>query len=90
MILHTQDAWDSYIQAPTLDPSTTNNLWSMNQMDMSTAMSDASPVEGVQQQASVGAQQQQQSGSSAQQDNLFSGSGSAFLGVGAMNGNGMM
>lgn len=61
----------------------------MNQMDVPTVMSGGSPVEGVQQQASVGAQQQQ-SGNPAQQDNLFSGPGNAFLGVGATNGNGMM
>jgi hypothetical protein len=52
----------------------------MNQMDMPTTMSGGSPVDGVQQQASAGAQQQQ-SGNSVQQDNLFSGPGNAFLGV---------
>ena len=77
-----------------MDPLT-NNLWSMGAMDMSTAMSDGSPVDGVQQQASAGApqqqqQQQQQAGSSAQQNNMFSGPANTFLGVGAANGNGMM
>lgn len=45
-----QDAWDSYIQGPSLDPGT-SNLWSVNMMDMpNTPMADSASPDNAQQQ----------------------------------------
>jgi len=71
-----QDAWDSYIQGPSLDPSN-SNLWSVNMMDMpNTPMADSGGSDSAQQPSQQPGVGQQQANNMFAAPYLGSGSGS--------------
>ncbi|OCK77609.1 hypothetical protein K432DRAFT_407162 [Lepidopterella palustris CBS 459.81] len=72
------DAWDSYIQGPTME--STNHMWPIDMANMPTPMQheQTNGISNIQERQQQQQQQQQQGGG---QSNAFSGSGGIFMSV---------